>query len=448
MGMDNSRKKVINNMSWLLGGRIVNMILSFFVSLATARYLGPDNFGSINYVAAYVSFFSSITSLGLSVIVIKEVSMGQEDDNKVIWTGILMRFITAVLSTISVIALVSITDGDDPLIVQIAVLESIAILASAFDTFMYWFQGKLLGKYTSIAGVISYLGMSLYRIYLLANNADILWFAFATSVDTLLLSFVLMIFYVRKNGFRPKVSLRLGKKIMRQSYHYMISGLIAILYSKIDQIMLKQMLDNTSVGLYSAALAIAGLWGMIPSAFIQSVSPILYKNAEQDKGMFYKRLKQSYAGIWLLNVAWSLAISIFSYWVIYFLYGTEYLGARGALVIVVWYSGISSIGSLTQVYLATENKNKYVNYFALAGLATDVILNALLIPHFGILGAAVATLTTYIVIHIVMPLMIRDTRKVGTLILQGMMFQGVLDDEMKQLIRKAFQKAIRKIKRK
>ena len=186
--------------------------------------------------------------------------MGQEDDNKVIWTGILMRFITAVLSTISVIALVSITDGDDPLIVQIAVLESIAILASAFDTFMYWFQGKLLGKYTSIAGVISYLGMSLYRIYLLANNADILWFAFATSVDTLLLSFVLMIFYVRKNGFRPKVSLRLGKKIMRQSYHYMISGLIAILYSKIDQIMLKQMLDNTSVGLYSAALAIAGLW--------------------------------------------------------------------------------------------------------------------------------------------------------------------------------------------
>ena len=369
MGMDNSRKKVINNMSWLLGGRIVNMILSFFVSLATARYLGPDNFGSINYVAAYVSFFSSITSLGLSVIVIKEVSMGQEDDNKVIWTGILMRFITAVLSTISVIALVSITDGDDPLIVQIAVLESIAILASAFDTFMYWFQGKLLGKYTSIAGVISYLGMSLYRIYLLANNADILWFAFATSVDTLLLSFVLMIFYVRKNGFRPKVSLRLGKKIMRQSYHYMISGLIAILYSKIDQIMLKQMLDNTSVGLYSAALAIAGLWGMIPSAFIQSVSPILYKNAEQDKGMFYKRLKQSYAGIWLLNVAWSLAISIFSYWVIYFLYGTEYLGARGALVIVVWYSGISSIGSLTQVYLATENKNKYVNYFALAGLA-------------------------------------------------------------------------------
>lgn len=435
-------------MGWLLGGKIVNMILSFFVSLATARYLGPDNFGSINYVAAYVSFFSSITSLGLSVIVIKEISMGKEDDNEVIWTGILMRFLTAVFSTIAVIALVSITDKNDPLMVKIAILESIAILASAFDTFMYWFQGKLLGKYTSIASVVAYIGMSLYRIYLLANNADILWFAFATSVDTLLLSLILMLCYVRENGFHPKVSVRLGKSLMKQSYHYMISGLIAILYSKIDQIMLKQMLDTYSVGLYTAALTIAGLWGMIPSAFIQSVSPILYKNAEENRGMFYKRLRQSYAGIWLLNICWSLGVSIFSYWVIYLLYGKAYLGARGALVIVVWYTGITSIGSLTQVYLATENKNKYVNYFALAGLVTDVVLNALLIPKMGILGAAIATLITYTVIHIVMPLAIKDTRDAGRLIIQGMLFRDVLDDEMKQIIKVSAQKVLGKLNRK
>lgn len=435
-------------MGWLLGGKIVNMILSFFVSLATARYLGPDNFGSINYVAAYVSFFSSITSLGLSVIVIKEISMGKEDDNEVIWTGILMRFLTAVFSTIAVIALVSITDKSDSLMVKIAILESIAILASAFDTFMYWFQGKLLGKYTSIASVVAYIGMSLYRIYLLANNADILWFAFATSVDTLLLSLILMLCYVRENGFHPKVSVRLGKSLMKQSYHYMISGLIAILYSKIDQIMLKQMLDTYSVGLYTAALTIAGLWGMIPSAFIQSVSPILYKNAEESRGMFYKRLRQSYAGIWLLNICWSLGVSIFSYWVIYLLYGKAYLGARGALVIVVWYTGITSIGSLTQVYLATENKNKYVNYFALAGLVTDVVLNALLIPRMGILGAAIATLVTYTVIHIVMPLAIKDTRDAGRLIIQGMLFRDVLDDEMKQIIKVSAQKVLGKLKRK
>lgn len=442
--MEKNKKRVIANMSWLMGGKIVNMILSFFVSLATARYLGPSNFGSINYVAAYVSFFSSIASLGLSVIVIKEVSSGEEDDNKVIWTGILMRFLAAVASTIAVVAFFAIAKRNDPLLVPIAALESIAILASAFDTFMYWFQGKLLGKYVSIAGVIAYLAMSLYRLYLLANGADILWFAFATSVDTLVLALVLFIFYVKENGFRPVISLPLGKKLLKQSYHYLISGLIAILYSKIDQIMLGDMLDKASVGLYSAALAIAGLWGMIPSAFIQSVSPILYKNAQTDRGMFLKRLKQSYAGIWFLNVCWSLAISLFSYWVVLLLYGAEYMGARKALIIVVWYSGISSLGSLTQVYLATENKNKYINYFALAGLVTDVVLNALLIPHFGITGAAVATLATYCVIHIVMPLVIKDTREAAVLILQGMIFRNVIDENMKQygkmIVKKVFRR--------
>ena len=442
--MEKNKKRVIANMSWLMGGKIVNMILSFFVSLATARYLGPSNFGSINYVAAYVSFFSSIASLGLSVIVIKEVSSGEEDDNKVIWTGILMRFLTAVASTIAVVAFFAIAKRNDPLLVPIAALESIAILASAFDTFMYWFQGKLLGKYVSIAGVIAYLAMSLYRLYLLANGADILWFAFATSVDTLVLALVLFIFYVKENGFRPVISLPLGKKLLKQSYHYLISGLIAILYSKIDQIMLGDMLDKASVGLYSAALTIASLWGMIPSAFIQSVSPILYKNAQTDRGMFLKRLKQSYAGIWFLNVCWSLAISLFSYWVVLLLYGAEYMGARKALIIVVWYSGISSLGSLTQVYLATENKNKYINYFALAGLVTDVVLNALLIPHFGITGAAVATLATYCVIHIVMPLVIKDTREAAVLILQGMIFRDVIDENMKQygkmIVKKVFRR--------
>ena len=442
--MEKTKKRVIANMSWLMGGKILNLILSFFVSLATARYLGPSNFGSINYVAAYVSFFSSIASLGLSVIVIKEVSSGEEDDNKVIWTGILMRFLTAVASTIAVVAFFAIAKRNDPLLVPIAALESIAILASAFDTFMYWFQGKLLGKYVSIAGVIAYLAMSLYRLYLLANGADILWFAFATSVDTLVLALVLFIFYVKENGFRPVISLPLGKKLLKQSYHYLISGLIAILYSKIDQIMLGDMLDKASVGLYSAALTIAGLWGMIPSAFIQSVRPILYKNAQTDRGMFLKRLKQSYAGIWFLNVCWSLAISLFSYWVVLLLYGAENRGARKALIIVVWYSGISSLGSLTQVYLATENKNKYINYFALAGLVTDVALNALLIPHFGITGAAVATLATYCVIHIVMPLVIKDTREAAVLILQGMIFRGVIDENMKQygkmIVKKVFRR--------
>ena len=429
------KNKVLNNMSWLVGGKIVNMILQFFVSLATARYLGAENFGDINYVAAYVSFFSSIASLGLAVIVIKEISLGREDENVVIWTGIWMRLATAILSSIAVVAVVSISNHNDPTIRLIAILESLAIVFSAIDTFMYWFQGKLLAKYVSIASTLAYLGKSIYNIYLLAHNSDIVWFAFATSVDTILLALFLFLFYVRLNGFQPAFSWSIGKSLMKQSYHYMISGLIAVVYSQVDRIMLKSMLSSTSVGLYSAALTIAAMWSIIPSAIIQSVSPVLYQKAEDEYPLFLKRWRQSYALIWALNILWSLGISVFSYWVVYLLYGTDFLGAQIPLIIVVWYTGISAIGNLTQVYLAIHGLNKYINYFAVAGLITDVVLNLLLIPRWGAVGAAIATLVTYVVIDIVSPLIMNETRAVGRIILESLTFRNLKDpDLMKRLL--------------
>ena len=346
-----------------------------------------------------------------------------------------MRLATAILSSIAVVAVVSISNHNDPTIRLIAILESLAIVFSAIDTFMYWFQGKLLGKYVSIASTLAYLGKSIYNIYLLAHNSDIVWFAFATSVDTILLALFLFLFYVRLNGFQPAFSWSIGKSLMKQSYHYMISGLIAVVYSQVDRIMLKSMLSSTSVGLYSAALTIAAMWSIIPSAIIQSVSPVLYQKAEDEYPLFLKRLRQSYALIWALNILWSLGISVFSYWVVYLLYGTDFLGAQIPLIIVVWYTGISAIGNLTQVYLAIHGLNKYINYFAVAGLITDVVLNLLLIPRWGAVGAAIATLVTYVVIDIVSPLIMNETRAVGRIILESLTFRNLKDpDLMKRLL--------------
>ena len=335
--MEGGKKKFFSNIGWLMGGKIVNMTLQFVVSLATARYLGPSNFGMINYVAAFVSFFSSIASLGLVVIVIKEIATDKYDSNEVIWTSIWMRFATAVLSTISIIALMFITNRDDPMIVQIAFLESLSILFSSFDTINYYFQAKLLSKWSSIAGVLAYIGMSLYRIYLLATNADIVWFAFATSTDMIFLTVFLMIFYIRIEGFHPKFNWRLGRKLLKQSYHYLIAGLITILYAQVDRIMLGNMLDKASVGYYSAALTISTLWSMIPTALIQSLSPVLYDAAKKDRSLYLRRLRQSYAALFWLNAAYSVFVGLFAHWIVLLLYGKEYLAGTTALRIVVWY---------------------------------------------------------------------------------------------------------------
>ena len=431
-----TKGRFAKNITWLLGGKIVNMLLQFVVSLATARYLGSSNFGTINYVNAYVSFFSSIASLGLSVIVIKEIALGKRDNNEIIWTSIWMRFVTAILSTISIVGLMYITQGNDPQVILIAVLESLAIIFSSFDTINYYFQAKLLSKWSSIAGVLAYIGMSLYRIYLLATNADIVWFAFATSTDMIFLTLFLMIFYVRIEGFHSRFNWSVGKQLLKQSYHYLIAGLITVLYAQVDRVMIGNMIDNTSVGYYSTALTISSLWSMIPGALVQSLSPILYETAAKDRNLYLRRFRQSYAVIFWLNAAYSIFVCIFAYWLILFLYGQEYLAGANALRIVVWYYGLSTMSSLNQVYLSNEGKNKYINLFCFAGLITDVVLNAIMIPLWGINGAAIATLITQVVIQIIMPYIFKDTREIAISIVQGALLRNVLSKEEFLFIKK------------
>lgn len=441
--MIGEKKKFLSNMGWLIGGKIVNMLLQFFVSLATARYLGPSNFGTINYVAAFVSFFSSIASLGLAVIVIKEIATNKYDNNEVIWTSIWMRLGTAILSTICIIGLMFISNQDDPIIIQIAFLESLSILFSSFDTINYYFQAKLLSKWGSIAEVLAYIGMSLYRIYLLSTNANIIWFAFATSIDMIFLTVFLMVFYARIEGFHPRFNWKLGKNLLKQSYHYLIAGLITILYAQIDRIMLGNMLDKASVGYYSAALTISTLWSMIPTALIQSISPILYDAAKRNRELYLRRLRQSYAILFWMNAIYSIFVGVFAHWIILLLYGKDYLAGTVALRIVVWYYGLSTMSVLNQVYLANDGKNKYINLFCIAGLITDVILNFVLIPIMGINGAAIATLITHLVIQIVMPYIYKDTREITISIIQGALLWNVVNEEEISMVKNTAKKIVK-----
>lgn len=421
--------KFFKNVSWLVGGKIVNMILQFVVSLATARYLGPSNFGTINYVAAFVSFFSSIASLGLSVIVIKEIAGGAKNRNEIIWTSIMLRLFTAIFSTISILGLMYIMHGNEEDILIIAFLESLSIIFSSFDTINYYFQARLMSKWTAIAGVLAYMGMSLYRIYLLAVEADVVWFALASSADMIFLTIFLMIFYIRQEGFRIQFNILLGKSLIKQSYHYMIAGLIAIIYAQIDRVMLGNMVSKHSVGLYSAALTISALWSMIPTAINQSICPVLYKAAKENKDLYYRRLSQAYAVLFWLNASYSIFCTIFSKFIINILYGAEYIEAAGVLSIVVWYYGISTMSTLHQVYLANENISKYINVWCAVGLGVDVILNICLIPLCGIVGAGIATLITQLVIQILLPLLTPQTRPLGRVIWRGISLRGVFEKE-------------------
>jgi O-antigen/teichoic acid export membrane protein len=134
------KNKAFQNASWLIGGRIAQMVLSLFVGILTARYLGPGNYGLINYGTAYVTFFTALCGLGLNSVIVKDFVDNSQEQGEAIGSALIMRLFSSILSSVMIIGIVSIIDRDEPLTISIVALCSISSVFHIFETFHYWFQ--------------------------------------------------------------------------------------------------------------------------------------------------------------------------------------------------------------------------------------------------------------------------------------------------------------------
>lgn len=283
------RSKEARNAGWLISGRVVQMVLSFFVSILTARYLGPSNYGTISYAGAYVAFFTSFCSLGINYVIIKDFVDHSDEQGKTIGTTIVLRFISATLSSLMIIGVVSIIDKGEQTTLIVSALCSVALIFQAFDTINFWFQSKYQSKVTSIATLVAYVTTSAYRIILLVAGKSVAWFAFANSIDHICLGILLYLIYKRNNGPKLSFSWNKGKQLLGKSYHYILSGMMVAIYAQTDKLMLKQMMDETSVGYYSLASTINLMWVFILQAIIDSMYPTIMRLHKESKIGFEKK---------------------------------------------------------------------------------------------------------------------------------------------------------------
>ena len=416
--------RVIGNASWMVGEQMVQMLMSFIIGMISVRYLGPSNYGLLQYCAAYMTFFTSIALLGLEAIVVKELVSHPEKEQEIIGSAILMRLIAGTLSIGSILLILYFFDNADPLIMKVGFLQSLLLVFRAFEIFDFWFQSKLQSKYASILKSISYVLVAGYKIFILATGKTIEWFAFAQSLDFLIIAILLTIAYKVKGGKRLTCSFAMSKTLISQSYHFIISSLIITVYAQIDRVMIKHFIDDTQTGLYSAAVMICSYWALVPTAIINSTRPVIMElKKDGNEAMYMRRLKQLYALLIWMDVAVSLVISLLAKPIMYIVYGEAYLPAAGALAISIWYTTFSVLGVARGNWLVCEGKNKYAKWFVLFGAVANVILNWLLIPRMGIEGAAIATLITQIIVCFVSPLCFKETRSNAKDMLDALVFK-------------------------
>lgn len=421
------KNRTVKNAGYLIAGKIIQMAFGLVIGLLTARYLGPSNYGLINYASAYTAFFASICTLGINNVLVKEFLDHPGDEGTVIGTTMGLRAVSSILSAFVIVAISCFLDAGEPTTLLIVALSSIGMVFQIVETFNYWFQSRLESKVTAMATLGAYLVSAAFKVYLLATGKPVACFALVTSLDYLCLGVLLFIQYKRHGGGALHFSWQYGKQLFGKSRHFILSGMMIAIYGQTDKLMLKQMISETETGYYATAVALCGMWCFILSAIIDSLYPSIMEAAKAcDEQVFKKRNVQLYAIVFYLSAAVSLFLTVFARPVISILYGASYLPAVAPLRVITWYTAFSYLGVARNAWVVAKDRQKYLFAIYAASAAVNVVLNYLLIPALGALGAAIASLAAQVSTTLIVPFFIQGMRENALLMLDAILLKDVL----------------------
>ena len=421
------KNATVKNASWIIIGKSLQMCINLIVGLLTARYLGPSNYGIINYAAAYVSFFSAFCTLGINSIIVKEFVDYPNEEGKIIGTTLGLRAVSSFLSAIIIVLIVLVVDGDEKTTLIVVGLYSIGMIFQVFETINFWFQSKLQSKVTAIISLLAYLITAFYKVILLFTGKSVVYFAFATSVDYICIGAMLLYVYKKYNGAKLYFSWEYGKNILKKSCHFIAPGLMVAIYGQTDKIMLKQMLGTTELGYYSTAVAICSMWCFVLGAIIDSLYPSIMQANNKDEKLFLKRNKQLYAIVFYISIAVSVMFTLLGGKIIQIMYGEAYMPAIRPLRIITWYTAFSYLGVARNAWVVCKNKQKYLIYIYVCAAISNIVLNLILIPMWGVEGAAVASVVAQIITTIVAPFFIKSLKENSIMMVEAICLKGIYE---------------------
>lgn len=403
--------KIFANASWIIVGRIVQAVLTFFITIFTVRFFGPSNYGLISYASSLTSFVLPIVQLGLTAVLVYELVNNPKDEGKIIGSAITLSVISAALSMLGIAVFCAIANYGEKDTLIVCSLYSISLLFQATELIIYWFQYKYLSKYTAVVMFIAYIAMTAYRVFLLATGKSVYWFSVAQSFDFAIVSILLLIIYKRKGGQRLRFSLTVTKRLLSRSKYYILTGIMGTVFAQTGRIALKLIDGNEQTGYYSVAFACAGFLGFVFSAIIDAFRPTILAKKKKTQAEYESAVIGLYAVIIQSAILITLGVFVFAKLVIVILYGSDYVQAVPILRIMIWCFALAYFTSAQDVWILAEEKQKYLLVSNGTGAIVNIALNVVLIPIFGGIGAAFALLLTRIFTSIVMSIVIKPLRR-------------------------------------
>ncbi len=391
--------KYFRNTSWLFAEKILRMIVGLSVGVWVTRYLGPEQFGLLSYIVNFVGLFSVISTLGLSGIVVREIvkNKNKNKNNKLIGTAFCIKVVGTVVTLIVVAIVVAFTSNDVYTNTLILIVAS-GVVFQSFNVVDMYFQAKLMNKYVVYVNTITLFISSIVKIILILNEAQLIAFVYVILFDSVVLAIGFIYFFLTKSNLNIQ-NLAFNKSIaidlLRESWPLIFGAFAASIYMKIDQVMIKEIMDTKSVGYYAAAVRLSDVWLFITVILTKSLAPAIINAKNKSRQLYVSRLQKMYDLLVKIAVIVSIIIFLFSNEIIIVLYGKEYSPSVEILNLYIWSIVFVFLSNGSWLYYTNEKLQKIASMRLFYGAIINIVLNIYLIEIFGLKGAAYATLISY-----------------------------------------------------
>ena len=391
-------KSIAVNTGWLFIPKLLRIAFAFFVTAWLARYLGPAQYGILNYAIAFVVLVGPIMRLGLETVVVQEIVRAPGSRDEILGTTFFLRLLGGIASMAIVLLAITLMRPEGGALTRtLAAIISFGMIFQAYDAIDLWFQAEVQSKYAVYAKSAALIIKSLVLIFLIITRASLATFAWAWALETILAAAGLIIAYrVRGLDIRKwRVTRERARQLLGIGWPMILAGSFAVVYLKIDQIMLGQMVGQSEVGIYSAAVRVSETWFFVPAAVSMSVFPFLVQGKALGEAVYRARVQQLFDFLTWVSLGVAVIMSFAAHFAVVLIFGEPYARSGTMLAILTWAGVFYFLREALGRWFITENLLVFSFISNGIGAVVNVALNLVLIPRWGGIGAAIATVISY-----------------------------------------------------
>lgn len=387
-------RKILKNIGWLFFDRVFRMGMGLLVGAWVARYLGPSEFGTFNYLLATIGIFSPFASLGLESMVVKELVENPNRIKTILSTALTLRLLAGLLSFSICVGIFFVLKHNELNVFFVGCILALTLLAQALVSIELYYQSQVASKVAVISQSIAYIIANAIKIALILMEAELLAFAAITTVEMALGGIFMIVSFKRitKQNLTFSIDKALAKNLLAKGWPLIFSGFMIMIYMRIDQIMIGEMVNDYEVGTYSAALKLSEIWYIIPTIICNSFFPSIIEAKKIGQEVYFRKIQNLFNVLFLISFGIALFVTFSSGFIIDVLYGDQFKDAATILSVHIWTSVFVFLGVGASNFFIIENLQLKTFTRAALGALLNIVLNLILIPRYSAIGAAVATL--------------------------------------------------------